>query len=648
NNDRRNYQNNYQNGYQNNDRRNYQNNYQNGYQNNDRRNYQYDDRRNPNNYGRNVYYNRNYQRRYNDNRNYPLQRRYNDYPRNIARSRNNGNRQQQGRRRSQSRQPRQQSRRRPRQIILDDFMPEQLRDRSSSASNPPVESNNNNAPPEALPQREIFRIRTAVAENNTNTTQPFRVTEEEEKQDNVRQQRRTTTASYRRRQRRMNRQQYRQNDDNKNVPRNRNRFNALSQAKQDQEEDEEEDEYEQGINNNNNKDDYESLSKKKNIDKKKKKTHLYLDTNRIIKWFEDNSKNSKNVIQSRGNQAYIAATASTYDSWIRDNYELQVWQAYLKVYKEQKHWAKEVIQRTKHRDDSINTRFVQKKINRLYDNITEATATITDVQIQLSAYWTQNTTEATAQKQAQMTAELAANLIIERTGLATTTSTIAPSGASTITIRPSSSARDSVDRLEKLILEYLYQCTKHVKTMTDNRIQLCKAQSEEFKALEDFKQIATTKQVEYGLLPKFIEKIDPTWKIDESVVDRQDAQGTIAYVKGMVNNFRTQLMTTYIQSLAHEYELIFDEIKRMVEGMPKDNDDGFDAEPGYAAFKQYHDRREKRFNLEIEKSLYFLEEKRVEGNSKDPKGTTTTTTEEEEIIAPTPVRQLPEDFWVPQ
>ncbi|CAF1999254.1 unnamed protein product, partial [Rotaria magnacalcarata] len=364
----------------------YRINYQGNYQNNDRRNDNYG---NPNYYGRNVYYNRNYrpQRRFNDNRNYPPQRRYNDYPRNV-RSRNNGNRQQQqqGRRRSLSRQPRQQSRRRPRQIILDDFMPEELRDRSSSASNPPVESNN--APPEALPQREIFRTKTTVAENSTNTTQPFRVTEEE-KEDNARQQR-TTTASYRRRQRRMNRQQYRQNDNNnrRNVPRDHNRFNALAQD----EEEEEEIEYEKGINNN--KDDYEPLSTKKNIDKKKK-THLYLDPNRIFKWFEENSKNSKNVIHSRGNQAYIAATASTYDSWIRDNYELQVWKAYLKVSKEQKHWAKEVIQRTKHRDDLINERFVQKKINRLNDNITEATATITNVQIQLSTYWMQNTTEAT-------------------------------------------------------------------------------------------------------------------------------------------------------------------------------------------------------------------------------------------------------------
>ncbi|CAM2707792.1 unnamed protein product [Rotaria socialis] len=141
-----------------------------------------------------------------------------------------------------------------------------------------------------------------------------------------------------------------------------------------------------------------------------------------------------------------------------------------------------------------------------------------------------------------------------------------------------------------------------------------------------------TKQVKYGLLPKF----------DESFVHRQDAQGTYDYVRQMVKTFRTQLTTTYIQSLAHEYELLSDEIKCMIEGMPQDNDDGFYVEPGYAAFKQYHDRRENRLNLEIEKSLYFFEEKRVEGTSKYRKQ------EEEEIIDPAPLRQMPENFLVPQ
>ncbi|CAF2801710.1 unnamed protein product [Rotaria sp. Silwood2] len=66
----------------------------------------------------------------------------------------------------------------------------------------------------------------------------------------------------------------------------------------------------------------------------------------------------------RGNQAYVLASSSSYENWVRNNYELQVWQVYLKMGTEQKHRAKEVIRRTKRRDDLINTRFVQKKINR--------------------------------------------------------------------------------------------------------------------------------------------------------------------------------------------------------------------------------------------------------------------------------------------
>ncbi|CAF3225653.1 unnamed protein product, partial [Rotaria sp. Silwood2] len=63
----------------------------------------------------------------------------------------------------------------------------------------------------------------------------------------------------------------------------------------------------------------------------------------------------------------------------------------------QKHWAKEVIQRTKKRDNIINTRFVQKKIKQLTDEIAALSANITDLQIQLTTYWSHTTVETTAQ-----------------------------------------------------------------------------------------------------------------------------------------------------------------------------------------------------------------------------------------------------------
>ncbi|CAF4810782.1 unnamed protein product, partial [Rotaria sp. Silwood2] len=73
------------------------------------------------------------------------------------------------------------------------------------------------------------------------------------------------------------------------------------------------------------------------------------------------------------------------------------------------------------------------------------------------------------------------------------------------------------------------------------------------------------------------------------------------------------------------------EIKGVVERFPQDNDDGFDAEPGYAAFKQYHELREKRMKLEIEQSLHFLSEQQVEGDTNNLQI-------QEEITAPTVIR----------
>jgi hypothetical protein len=54
-------------------------------------------------------------------------------------------------------------------------------------------------------------------------------------------------------------------------------------------------------------------------------------------------------------------------------------------------------------------------------------------------------------------------------------------------------------------------------------------------------------------------------------------------------------------------------IKRIIEGFLEENDDAFHVGHGFAAFKRYHEIREKRYNLEIEQSFYFLEEQRIEG-----------------------------------
>ncbi|CAF1422265.1 unnamed protein product, partial [Rotaria sp. Silwood1] len=496
--------------------------------------------------------------------------------------------QQQQQRRSQSRQQRQ---RRPRQLKLNDFMPTELRERSPSLENLPPEFNLN-APPDALPQREIFATTTNNNNNNNNTTQPFVVNQNNQNWQQQQQNRQiTTTASFRRRQRRNRQGQYRQNRDVNN-----NRFAALANI-QDIDPDEIEIINEESTNNNNN--------------KKSKKIQLYLEPNRMLKWFEDKfTKGTKNPLSSRGNQAYLLASAPIYDKWVRDNYELQIWQTYLKMGTEQNHWAKEVVQRTKKRDNIINTRFVQKKINRLTQNITEASATISNLQIQLTTYWTQVNGEKLT--------DIIGNIVYDKinnkkstTAATTVTSpTTAPTTTTTTTTSLKNQIREPTERLENYILEYIYTYTQHVKKLAETKIQLAKAQLDEFKALEEFEQIATpaqwnihltlkpkiklwstknknyltaAKRVEYDIPPKFIEKVDFLFKIDESIINHEEAQATYNQMRQITKDFRIQAITLYVQSLTRENELLSNEIKRIIEGFPQDNDDGFDAEPGILA-----------------------------------------------------------------
>ncbi|CAF4307148.1 unnamed protein product, partial [Rotaria sordida] len=216
-----------------------------------------------------------------------------------------------------------------------------------------------------------------------------------------------------------------------------------------------------------------------------------------------------------------------------------------------------------------------------------------------------------------------------------TTTTAAPATSPTTTPLPTAAntlknqVREPIEKLEKYILKYVYTYTQHVKKMAETKVQLAKAQLDEFKALEEFEQIATPsqwnihlalkpriklwstknknylaalKRVEYDIPPKFIEKVDLSFKIDESIINQDEAQATYNQMRQITKEFRTQAITLYVQSLGRENELLSNEIKRIIEGFPQENDEGFDAEPGYAAFKHYHNLREKRLNLEAEQS----------------------------------------------
>ena len=147
------------------------------------------------------------------------------------------------------------------------------------------------------------------------------------------------------------------------------------------------------------------------------------------------------------------------------------------------------------------------------------------------------------------------------------------------------------------------------------------------------------KRVEYDIAPKFISTTDLTFKLDESILSTEETQGLYNQMRRITKEYRTQAMSLYLQSITREREILTNEIDCIIEGFPKENNDEFNAESCFIAFKHYHDLREKRFDLEAEQSIYFLEEQRVEGGVKE---------QEEEVVAPTLTRSLGEDFSLQQ
>ncbi|CAF4547627.1 unnamed protein product, partial [Rotaria socialis] len=542
--------------------------------------------------------------------------------------RNGSNQQRRSRSRQPPRQQRQPRRNGPRQIQLNDFMPVQLRNHSSSLANLPEEfqafnstTNANNVPVDALPQRAIFARTTTTADS----TQPFNIAvadnddeiQEQSIINNGRNQKRqtsTTTASFRRQQqRRIRQEQYRRNGINTN-----NRFAVLAED-----------------NNNNDGDDYDDddkvednvdndmplrfLKKKNNNNRKRKKERLYLKHERIIKWIHENVP-QKEIIDNSGNYAFVLASINIYDEWIRANYEVQVWQNYFKMATENKHWAKEIIQRTKQRDEIVNNRFIKNKINQLALIMAQSGASISDLKTQLRTYWSQvpsyKGSKAAIDALAQGTPTTTTSSTTESTTSKITATSLAPDRI-----------RDKVDQVEKVIYKYLYHCTEHVKMSIENRIRLAKAQLDEFKALEDF-QLASTpnhriihfvlkskvklwstknknrttilKRIELDLPPKWISKCDYNLKIDASMVSPQEVQEFYNRMKDLKRKNRIEAMTIYQDIATREYELINNEINDIIINLSKQTDED---EASSAALIHYHKLREKRLNLEAEQSV---------------------------------------------
>ena len=144
------------------------------------------------------------------------------------------------------------------------------------------------------------------------------------------------------------------------------------------------------------------------------------------------------------------------------------------------------------------------------------------------------------------------------------------------------------------------------------------------------------KRVQYDIPPQFISKIDFSYKIDESILNAQESKILYDKMRELTCEFRTKAMSLYNESLAREQEIVSSEINQIIEGFPHDNENPND-DPSFAAFIAYHNLRKKRLEIEIEQSLYFLEEERVESEP---------IRQQERAVTPTHVRSLGSNFAI--
>ena len=343
--------------------------------------------------------------------------------------------------------------------------------------------------------------------------------------------------------------------------------------------------------------------------KAKKQVPGYLNDHRILKHFKNDPSLQDNRTYD-GNKAYILNSAPHHDEMVRAIFEVQLWQFYSKLGLEENQSAKEVVNRTGKRDAYINSRFIEKKTRQCQSTINRCRMAIADLQIQLTDYWTQISTRKKASTDKTASASSAHRRLCV-----------------------------DITQIDNSVKAYIKDCTKHVKIMTDNRVQLAKSELAEYKASNEFKNSAdplhwqihltlkpkiktwsiknknnriAQERVTHNLFPKFIENVNLDFKLDTAVLSAHEAQATYNKMRVITHKFRTDAMELYVRTTALEADSVKNEINMIMKSFPKADNE---QTASYDRFIKYHDLREKRLALELKQSCYFLEVERAEGDS---------------------------------
>ncbi|CAF3966241.1 unnamed protein product, partial [Rotaria sp. Silwood1] len=187
--------------------------------------------------------------------------------------------------------------------------------------------------------------------------------------------------------------------------------------------------------------------KSPSLNKDKRKCKSYLQTFKILAYLKDcvNKDNKiKLDIKDVFNEVceYAKNTIETYDSWVHNHYEAQVWQHIYDLGKEKDHWAKEIVNITHTREAKINVSTCEKKLAQLTTTCFDANNIITRNMRELS----------------------------------------------------SKTATVATQRVHNLILDYIKEATQGLAKMSINRIRRASIEKDEWDALKTFENVASEQQ----------------------------------------------------------------------------------------------------------------------------------------------------------
>ncbi|CAF1476775.1 unnamed protein product, partial [Rotaria sordida] len=291
--------------------------------------------------------------------------------------------------------------------------------------------------------------------------------------------------------------------------------------------------------------------KSPSLNKDKRKCKSYLQTFKILAYLKDRvNKDNKIKLDFKDvfNEVceYAKNTIETYDSWVCNHYEAQVWQHIYDLGKEKDHWAKEVVNTTYTREAKINVSMCEKKLAQLTTTCFDADNIITRNMRELS----------------------------------------------------SKTATVATQRVHDLILDYVKEATQGLAKISINRIRRASIEKDERDALKTFENVASEQQkmyaktfckpalinyhkkkknfelvaahISYDIIPKILPQYDFNLPVDENSLTSEQTQEYRKSINNLSKDFRLKATELYLKIVKEEYEFQKERLQKLIDDFPQD------------------------------------------------------------------------------